>query len=90
MAALRLAIDKLDRDLVGRLAERQGLIERAAELKSANGLPARIPERVEQVVAQVRANAAGKGLDPDLVEGIWRSLIEHAIGVEEQTLGPGA
>lgn len=86
MGALRVAIDKLDRVLLSRLAERKGLIERAAELKSANGWPARIPDRVEEVVTRVRGGAAEAGLDPDLMEDIWRRLIDHAIALEEELL----
>lgn len=87
MGALRTAIDKLDRVLLARLAERKGLIERAAELKSANGWPARIPARVEEVVSRVRAGASETGLNADLIEEIWRKLIDHAIALEEELLG---
>ena len=90
MTDLRAAIDALDRDLIEMLARRAGYIDRAAELKPAEGMPARISARVEQVVANVRSSARTNALDPDLVETLWRPLIEWSIRREEEVLGPSA
>ena len=87
MASLRTGIDATDRSLMTLLARRAGFIRRAIEIKAEAGLPARVPERVEEVVANVRAEAARHGLDPDLTEQIWRLLIEAAIAEEMRTLG---
>ena len=86
MPALRLEIDALDAELMALLARRHALIDRAARIKSGNGWPARIPERVEQVVSNVRAHAIRHGLDPDLYDRLWRELIEAAIEQEERHL----
>lgn len=88
MAELRQEIDQLDRDLVGLLARRAALIDRAVELKQRERLPARIGARVEAVVANVRATAAEAALDPDLAERLWRDLIDWSIAREEARLGP--
>ena len=87
MGELRLEIDRLDQALVTLLAERAGYIDRAIQLKPAEGLPARIDARVEEVVARVRARAGQGGLDPDLAEAIWRRVIEWSIAREETVLG---
>ena len=87
MAELRVQIDALDRQLVALLALRATYIDRAAELKPAEGLPARIDERVEDVVAKVRITAQEAGFDPDLAEAIWRRMIEWSIAREERVLG---
>ena len=87
MAELRVQIDRLDRQLIALLAERAGYIDRAAQLKPAEGLPARIGPRVNEVKANVRAEAVAKGLDPDLAEGVWSQLIDWSIAREEKTLG---
>lgn len=87
MADVRVAIDALDRDLVEAFAKRFSYIDRAAELKLQAGLSARIPERIEQVVQNVRAHANERGLDPDLVEKLWRELIEASIVREENMMG---
>ena len=87
MAELRVEIDRLDRALVALLADRAGYIDRAAELKPAEGLPARIDARVEDVTAKVRAAAEARALDPDLIEDLWRRLMEWSIAREERVLG---
>ena len=88
MAEIRAEIDRLDEDLVRLFAERAGFIDRAAEIKAVADLPARIDERVEQVVANVRRHAETYGLPPDLVEKLWRRLIDWSIAREENRLGP--
>lgn len=85
MADLRAEIDRIDGRLVALLAERAGYIDRAAEIKPALGLPARIDDRVEEVVEKVRARAMAEALDPDLAEALWRRLIDWSIAREEAT-----
>ena len=86
MPALRAAIDDLDRKLARMLAERTRLIARAAEIKAGIGLPARIDDRVEEVVANAGRHAASHGLDRALIEAIWRQLVEAAIAQEDRYL----
>ena len=86
MPALRARIDALDEQIVTLLAERSALIDRAARIKARDGLPARIDARVEEVVANARRHAADAGLSPDLIEDIWRKLIEAAIAQEDRHL----
>jgi isochorismate pyruvate lyase len=88
MAHIRAEIDRLDDDLVRLFAERAGYIDRAAEIKAGADLPARIDSRVEEVVQNVRRHAATYGLPPDLVEKLWRRLIDWSIAREESHLGP--
>ena len=87
MNELRRQIDSLDQQLVGLLAERAGYIDRAIELKSTVGWPARIPARVEEVVTKVRRAAEEQGLEADLAETLWRSLIEWSIAREARVIG---
>lgn len=86
MTALRTHIDALDARLVAMLAERTRLIDRAAQIKARDGLPALIETRVEEVVANVRALARDEGADPDLVESVWRLMISHFIAQEDRFL----
>jgi len=87
MADIRGEIDRLDNSLVKLMAERAGFIDRAAEIKEEAGLPASIPARVEEVVANVRRHADDAGMDPVLAEDIWRRLIAWSIAREEQRMG---
>ncbi|WP_230312454.1 chorismate mutase [Paracoccus lichenicola] len=86
MATLRAHIDALDERLVGLLAQRHALIAQAARIKKRIGLPARIDDRVEEVVANAGRHAASRGLDRALIENIWRQLVEAAIAQEDRYL----
>ena len=87
MAELRVQIDVLDAEIVAALARRAGYVDRAIVLKTQENLPARIEARIEDVVANVRALAMAQGLDPALVESLWRRLIEWSIAREAAVLG---
>jgi isochorismate pyruvate lyase len=88
MADIRAEIDRLDETLVRLFAERASYIDRAAEIKAGADLPARIDARVEEVVQNVRRHATTHGLPPELVEKLWRRLIDWSIAREENRLGP--
>ncbi|GAB1646634.1 chorismate mutase [Krasilnikovia sp. MM14-A1259] len=81
LADIRARIDELDGELVALLARREQLVRRAAPLKS-DGQAVRAPDRVAQVVARVRALAGEAGADPDLMEQIYRGMIQAFINVE--------
>lgn len=86
MAEVRVGIDTLDPMIVSLLAERFAFIDRAADLKPALAMPARVLERVEEVVANARAQAEGIGFDPDLTEKLWRTMIDLAIDREDHKM----
>jgi len=81
MTDIRREIDRVDRALVGLLAERQGYIERAAELKSERGA-VRDEARIADVIAKVVAAAREAGLNPAIAEPVWRTLVERSIAYE--------
>ena len=86
MDELRHQIDKLDVKIIELLANRSEFIDRATELKKSNGMPARIPERIETVVSNSRNAAEDLDLDADLVEKIWRILINWSIQREAEII----
>ena len=81
MPALRAQIDRLDRLLVGLLAERQGYIERAAQIKQDRNV-VHDDARIEEVVAKVLAEAKRTGLSATIAEPVWRTLIARCIAHE--------
>ncbi len=81
LSEIRARIDELDGNLVDLLARREALVRQAAPLKS-DGQAVRAPERVAQVVTRVRALASGAGADPDLIERIYRGMIQAFIEME--------
>lgn len=87
MTELRAAIDLIDAELIGLFAERMGYIHRAAELKKNVGIPAEVPDRVQEVISNASKLAEGHGLDPSLYGDIWSRIVQAAIAEEKVRLG---
>lgn len=93
MAEVREEIDRLDRILVGLLAERQAYIEAAGRIKPRRD-EVRLPWRIEDVVAKVLAESGRQGLSKRIAEPVWRELIdrciehEHEIWSREHAISP--
>ena len=83
MAEVRAEIDRIDRVLVKLLSERQRYIQRAAEIKSDRNA-VRDEDRVEDVIAKVLAEARKAGLNAEIAEAVWRTLVERSIAFEFQ------
>ena len=90
MSDVRRLIDELDEELVALLAKRQRQIERAARIKPALGLPANVPERVDEVLAHVLGAARREGLSVEVAMTLWRTLIDWSIRYEERLMGARA
>ncbi len=75
-------IDRLDETIVGLLAERIDYVLQAAQFKETRG-DVRIPSRIEFIVERVRAFAKSEGMDPDMIESVYRHLMEESIAREE-------
>ena len=78
---VRTEIDRVDRQLVQEIAEREIWVRAAGKLK-AMAPAVRDPERVEQVVSRVRDIAADMGADADVVERTYRTMIAAFIDLE--------
>lgn len=86
IADVRAAIDTIDEALIDLLARRMAYVDRVAEIKIAEGLPANVPARVAQVIEKVRTWADRDGFPADLAEKIWQSLIDWSIAHEERVM----
>ena len=78
---VRANIDRLDRRIVGLIAERQQWVLAAGALKKDEDA-VRAPARVEQVIAKVRGLAEDEGASPEIVERAYRALISAFIDLE--------
>jgi chorismate mutase/prephenate dehydrogenase len=92
---LREQIDLIDRQLVDLLADRLTVVAQVAALKHQHGLPTFHPAREENLISARRAQAQQKGLDPDFVEDLFRTMLRHSRVGQLQTTGrrgvrPGA
>lgn len=81
MTDVRREIDRLDREIVTLLAERQNYIEQAGHIKQSRDT-VRDEARVADVIAKVRARAADLGSHPDLAETVYRAMVEWCIAYE--------
>jgi len=81
MDDLRREIDHLDCRIVELLSIRQDFIEQAAHIKQDRNL-VRDEKRVEDVVAKVISHANHVGTHPDMVEKLYRNMIEWSINYE--------
>ena len=75
LGEVREEIDRVDAGIVALLGERTGYVRQVGRFKGTV-LEVRASERVEQVVARVRRLAIEAGTDPDLVERVYRVMIE--------------
>ena len=85
MAQVRERVDALDDILAPLLVTRCGYMTQAARIKND---PARVRDeaRIEAIVARVRRVAAAEGGQPDLMERIYRALMECCIAYEHEEL----
>lgn len=82
---VREHIDRLDRVIVPLLVERNHYVMQAAKLKGDVNA-ARVPARIEDVVAKVRGVAEERGSNPEIVEAIYRAMIEINIQLEQEQI----
>lgn len=86
----RARIDSLDDQIVDLLIDRVTIIREVADLKFREGIPAVLPERVEEVRERAAARAAAKGLDPDLMRRIYTALIGYSCALEDEIISARA
>jgi phenylalanyl-tRNA synthetase alpha chain len=78
---VRACIDEVDGRIVKLLAERRAYALEAARFKRPSE-EVRVPAREEQVVAHVRALAREAGIEADLVEGLYRHLMDEFVRLQ--------
>lgn len=78
---VRIEIDALDCALVTLLCRRQACMAVAARIKVRRD-DVYDPERIEDVISKVRAQARTHGLSEKIAEPVWRTLIARSIAYE--------
>jgi isochorismate pyruvate lyase len=86
LADLRREIDRLDAEILDLLARRFAVVQQVVAVKAREGLPAAIPTRVDEVIANMRQRAVAQGFPADTAERLWRLLIAEMIAYEETHL----
>lgn len=82
---VRAAIDAIDHEIVTALGLRSQYVKAITRFKKTTE-DVRAPERQATVIRQRRAWAAEVGLDPDVVEKVYRLLIDHFVAEELKDL----
>ena len=78
---VRSNIDRIDRQIVGLLAERGCFVVQAASFKKTTE-DVKAPQRVEQVIAKVRSLSAQLGANAAVTEQVYRAMIAAFIEAE--------
>jgi chorismate mutase / prephenate dehydrogenase len=84
LGELRQRLTDIDRQLIALVAERTAVSEEVASVKRATGRPTRDYERERDVIMNVRATAAERGVSPALAEQLLRLLIRSSLTTQEQ------
>ncbi len=82
LAELRCRIDEIDARLVTLLGERFAVVREVAAWKAPRGIPAVIPERVEEVRDRCAVLGRSLGLRPDFVRALYTLIVDEACRLE--------
>lgn len=81
---LRRRLDKLDRELLQLVAERQATSREIARVKRSTGRPTRDYGREREVILGAREEAAQLQVSPEIAESIMRLLIRSSLTTQER------
>jgi isochorismate pyruvate lyase len=81
MPDVREAIDTLDREIVGLIGRRAEYVRAAAKFKT-DETSVRAPERQATMLEERRTWAEEEGLNPEVIENIYRDLISYFVNRE--------
>jgi chorismate mutase-like protein len=82
----RERIDGIDEKIVRLISERLDICKAVAKYKSENDIPMMQPERVREVLVKRRELADELDLNPDLVERIYKLIVEEACILEDEII----
>ena len=85
MQDLREELDLLDNKLIVLISKRFKLIEQAAIIKN-DETKIRDNERIESIISRLRDLAEENSISADIVEKLWRFIIELSIDLEKKFL----
>ena len=89
LAEHRRRIDEIDDRIVRLLAERFDVVRDVARLKAAHRIPARLPERIEEVCARNSDQGARQGIDPKFLRQLYSQIIDASCSLEDELIAGG-
>jgi len=81
LGEVRSEIDRLDKSLIATISQRQDYVYAAAGFKR-NEEQVHARDRQRTMLAARRQWAEAEGVDPDLIESLFRKLVDHFIRAE--------
>ncbi|MBN1428296.1 MAG: isochorismate lyase [Anaerolineae bacterium] len=78
---VRAEIDRLDRQIVSAIGERYRYVQAASKFKTSES-SVRAPEREASMLKERRRWAQDAGLNPDVIEKMYRDLISYFVSEE--------
>lgn len=78
---VRMNIDQIDQRIVKLISERSFYVKQAARFKKTTD-DVKAPARVEAVIDKVQKLAVEYDMDPDLIENVYRTMINCFIKLE--------
>lgn len=79
---IREAIDTIDQEVIRLLGARYKYVKEVVRFKEPNEESIIARERFNSVIASRRKMAEKEGIDPEIVEKIYRDLLNHFIEIE--------
>lgn len=83
----RAQIDVIDQGIIELIAARQFYVDQAVRFKRSVQ-DVQSPERVEAVISKIRQLATEQGVNADIVERLYRDMIQHFIQRELKEIRP--
>lgn len=83
----REQIDAIDTALVELIAARQFYVDQTTRFKKTE-TDLQSPDRMEQIIVNVRAQATQQGIDADFIEQLYREMFKHFIQRELKEFRP--
>lgn len=81
IAEIRTEIDRLDHQVIALLGQRFTYVKAASKFKTSEA-SVRASERFQAMLQQRRVWAEAEGLNPDVIEKLYRDLVNHFIEEE--------
>ena len=78
---IRIEIDRLDRQIIALIGTRFEYVKAAAKYKTSE-TSVKAPERFKSMLEQRRIWAREENLNPDVIENIYRDLVNYFIDEE--------
>jgi isochorismate pyruvate lyase len=86
LVCLKKQIDDVDEHILNLLVSRFRFAALAASHKSLDGIPPRIPARIQALIESRENSGRGLGLPEGAVHNIWTAIIEETCRFEEQVI----